>query len=445
MTVSLVGEVFVDFTIDEQRGSEPKMRLGGVVHAARTLWALNVDYRAYVLCPAYLMAAAKEYLMRHGCVGVELLGTVVGTPMVMVSTRPREIGDQRYEFMLRDDYSVTWDERALSALSGEPGPVLVLSGEYSLQVILDHTRIAEQVILDTANAAFPLPTASMAAIRNRLSYITSTSGKDFRQATQGCGWTGWESYARDILEFKGLASRLVLKENRGGARLYQREGPQIEVPAFPVDAVHSIGVGDAFAATFTTQISRPPVDAMLLASAVAGAYAATTYPDDFYSATQAALKASLGSRGGVRVPWERRPEIKIYIAGADFDYEDTQHIERVEEMLRYHNFSPVRPVKECGQARAGMNEGERRRMYLCDLQHLHSSSIVIGVANTADPGMFAEIGMAAAWEKSVLLYDPLRIVNNLFVINAASGYVLDEGDLIDRIFAEAQKCLEACP
>ena len=48
---SLVGEVFVDFTITPP-GTENKLRLGGVAHAARGFWAIGQTFRAAVVTPS---------------------------------------------------------------------------------------------------------------------------------------------------------------------------------------------------------------------------------------------------------------------------------------------------------------------------------------------------------------------------------------------------------
>ncbi len=62
----LIGEVTIDFTMPT-RTTDAKVRLGGVVHAARGLWASGKDYAVGAFCPAYLVEQAQNYLTQHGC------------------------------------------------------------------------------------------------------------------------------------------------------------------------------------------------------------------------------------------------------------------------------------------------------------------------------------------------------------------------------------------
>jgi len=75
----LVGEIFVDFTLTEP-GKENKLRLGGVAHAARGFWALDMPYSAAVILPRYLEETARKYLKAFGCVDFHVLGQVMGLP-----------------------------------------------------------------------------------------------------------------------------------------------------------------------------------------------------------------------------------------------------------------------------------------------------------------------------------------------------------------------------
>ena len=78
------------------------MRLGGVVHAARALWATGQDYAVGAFCPGYLVEQAPTYLTEHGCQEFVLLGEVIGAPNVIAIADVREVGHQGYEDILRD-------------------------------------------------------------------------------------------------------------------------------------------------------------------------------------------------------------------------------------------------------------------------------------------------------------------------------------------------------
>jgi hypothetical protein len=68
----LVGEVFVDFTITPP-GTENKLRLGGVAHAARGFWALGQTFRAAVVIPSYLEKLTRDYFAKLGCAELVVL------------------------------------------------------------------------------------------------------------------------------------------------------------------------------------------------------------------------------------------------------------------------------------------------------------------------------------------------------------------------------------
>ena len=81
--VLLIGDVCVDFTVNKS-GDEPKMRLGGLVHASRALWACGIPYSVAVACPSYLASRAEEYLQEHGCNSFFLLSEITGAPNVFI-------------------------------------------------------------------------------------------------------------------------------------------------------------------------------------------------------------------------------------------------------------------------------------------------------------------------------------------------------------------------
>src|SRR5437879_3794772 len=95
----LIGDALVDVTLGA--GASPaKMRLGGVVHAARALWALNANYEIALIAPNYLQGQASDYATQHGASKATVIGTVTGAPNVIVIGEPKEIGFQHYELIL---------------------------------------------------------------------------------------------------------------------------------------------------------------------------------------------------------------------------------------------------------------------------------------------------------------------------------------------------------
>ena len=56
--ICLIGEVLVDVTLTAA-GEENKLRLGGIFHAARALWALGIDYDILYFYPIILVHKLK--------------------------------------------------------------------------------------------------------------------------------------------------------------------------------------------------------------------------------------------------------------------------------------------------------------------------------------------------------------------------------------------------
>ena len=101
----LVGEIFIDFTLPKAR-AESKLRLGGIVHAARGLWAIDGEYSVAAVCPAYLVDKARVYLQHLGCTEFIWLAEVKGSPNVMAIGDLTELADQGYQDILRDEKSI---------------------------------------------------------------------------------------------------------------------------------------------------------------------------------------------------------------------------------------------------------------------------------------------------------------------------------------------------
>ena len=97
----LVGEVYIDFTLPSAN-SQSKLRLGGIIHAARGLWAIDAKFAVAAVCPAYLVDQARTYLESMGCAEFIWLAEVSGAPNLMAIGDPTELADQAYQDILRD-------------------------------------------------------------------------------------------------------------------------------------------------------------------------------------------------------------------------------------------------------------------------------------------------------------------------------------------------------
>ena len=100
--ICLVGDILTDVTLPSPSQKEYKMRLGGVVHAARGLWAMGVDYAVAYFAPAYIDGQIESYLHEIGCREIHKIGNVTGCPYTMLIREAKEIGNQGYEFLYRD-------------------------------------------------------------------------------------------------------------------------------------------------------------------------------------------------------------------------------------------------------------------------------------------------------------------------------------------------------
>jgi len=125
----LVGEVYVDFTLPKA-GADCKLRLGGIVHAARGLWAIDANYAVAAVCPGYLVDQARAYLESLGCSKFIWLAEVKGAPNVIAIGDPTELADQAYQDILRDEKSVRFleDVAGLKAFKS----CLIFPGKYDI-------------------------------------------------------------------------------------------------------------------------------------------------------------------------------------------------------------------------------------------------------------------------------------------------------------------------
>ena len=90
--ICLVGDILIDVSLKTNE-APLKMRLGGIVHAARALWALGVQYDVAYIAPAYLDYHIESYLYEIGCNNVFKVGNVKNLPYVILIGEAKKIGD----------------------------------------------------------------------------------------------------------------------------------------------------------------------------------------------------------------------------------------------------------------------------------------------------------------------------------------------------------------
>jgi nucleoside 2-deoxyribosyltransferase len=423
--VLVIGEVFVDRHVDQSL-----VRLGGLFHVARALHALQTHYAAAYVGPAYLDQECSSRLRNLGAHSFAKIGDVVGAPNIVEIRESTEAGQQGYEDLLREQRSIRFNVAELETLLRDYGPtdILVLSGEIRPQILATLLPPGARLYVDTDHDAADAWSAA------RLhTVLCSTSGEPFRR----CG--------RDPETLRQHYSRIgaaavVLKENRGGSRVWTPVSNRTahEAPAFPTSTEHSVGVGDCFDAVWlAVSDSEPPADRLRAAAYVASIYASTFDHQTFVRDVASVLRSpEIGAAGltGIRLSWESRATKNIYLAAPDFPDVDTQLLDLLEEAVQYHNFRPRRPVKELGLANSTMTVSERRDLYFRDLELLETCDALIALPLTDDSGTFAELGRFSGTARPSILFDPSGRVGNLFARNVAARTCRSRTEVIDALF-----------
>jgi nucleoside 2-deoxyribosyltransferase len=427
--VWLIGDAIVDVTLAS--GSNPaKLRFGGVMHAARALYGADVGYAIAYVAPGYARAQFERFAAAHGALECVCVGAVVGCPNVLVIPEATEAGEQGYEFLLRDEREVIPDPNALGSALAGAGDVVVLADATSWRAIAPLLAAASVLHVDADVAP-----AALAGELGRPfdTYMLSTSAQTFRSELDGS-----VERLRDAAA-DARCARVLFKENRGGARLLSTEG-DVSVPAFVRPIAHSVGVGDAFDALYVALRGEfGERGAMAYASALAADYAASTDPEVFIPAMRQTLGIPVEDMialAGVRVPWEERAGIGVYVAAPDFDWVDRQPIDDLARALRYHGFTPRLPVREVGQLPVDPGRSERIRVLNADLEILDQCQLVVGVLLFDDPGTLVEIGLAVERGMPVLVYDPHGLARNPFIRDLPSTVSSSLEEVIVGVFEQ---------
>lgn len=147
--VCLIGDILTDVTLATDR-SPLKMRLGGIVHAARALWAMDVDYAVAYFAPTYLDGHIDMFLKEHNCKAIIKLGNVTNCPYTMLINEAKEIGNQGYEFLYHDDIVITYDTNAIKEINVYD-ELMFISGNYDMDKIVSYVEPDKRIHCDVAN------------------------------------------------------------------------------------------------------------------------------------------------------------------------------------------------------------------------------------------------------------------------------------------------------
>lgn len=431
--VLVVGEIIVDYTLG-QPGVMCKLRLGGIVHAARGLWAAGVEFSVAVFCPQYLIGEAQHYLAALGCRDFIWLGDIVGAPNVILIGDATEVAYQGYEDLMRDTKAIKFHDPLPSLEAFQK--VIIFPGRFELDVLDKAISKAARLSFDIAYDLEDL--SSLKKYQGRIeALMISTSSSLFMKLGK--------SDINELLEaVKTLSPEVfLLKENRGGSRLFDLLSSSVtEIPATLGCTVNSVGVGDVYSSVMVGFSQKGWTEAAWRGCQAATAYSQSTFPDDIKRDVQRGFRlplAVLQELGGTALPWHDRQNYSIYLAGPDFSYVEKSELDHAVSSLAYHNFKVRRPVLEHGELKRPASAGELRRTYNMDRCLLAECDAVFAVPLDRDPGTLVEIGMALEIGKPVITYDPRRQNENTMVVGGSAKYSAELDTCLNGVFSAISK------
>lgn len=424
----IVGEVIVDYTLPKP-GIKCKLRLGGVVHAARGSWAAGIRYAVAAVCPKYLVDQAAEYLIHHGCEEFIWLGEVTGAPNVISIVDVTELSDQGYEDILREVKNVVIfnEGERLSKYKN----VIIFPGKFNLNLIRSQFSKEAEFSFDIAYDLSDIDQLSSYS-GNIKCVILSTSSEVFNKYGR-YSLDDMMSYLSSI-KFEVF----LLKENRGGSRLFIPSSGVIEqVSAFLSSTVNSVGVGDVYSSVMVGLKSLGWVDAAWRGARSAMYYAQTTYPDDFKLSVSRDFNLTVDEikgLNGVILPWHDRKKYSVYLAAPDFSYIEKPEIDLAIQSMDYHNFRVRRPILENGELSLKSSQSLLLQTYYKDVDLLKKCDFIFAIPLNRDPGTLVEMGMAISLGKPVVTFDPRKENDNTMVISGSYVYSSDFDICLNGLF-----------
>lgn len=436
-TVLIIGEVFVDTHLDIKQNGKPLTRLGGIFHAARCLSALNVNFALAYYCPDYLNDDVNYWSCVLRTKGCYQLGRINHAPNVMLISESTESGNQGYENLLKDQAEyIELSELQDIIKKINPTDILLFPSRFNRQKVMKALEVFPgKVHIDAHYDSVGLLDFTNREIET---LFTSTSSTIF---TQGC-----QGNVEKLLHYykKYNIKKLLLKENRGGSLcVLLSTNTQIETPAHYVPEMHSVGVGDVYDAIFISDLlqydktEETDIESqMALASLCAAKYAETMDFERFKLNAQQILEniEDLKTLKGIRLPWEKRKGMNIYLAAPDFPDVETSLLDKLYENLLYHNFSPRRPVQENGLATKELTEEQKQLLYQKDCALLNECVLLIAVLLNNDPGTLVELGMFKQSGKPTITFDPFHFCTNMFAAHTPDYLCYNLSEVIDAVF-----------
>lgn len=430
--ILIIGEVFVDNHLDIREGGKNIVRLGGIFHAIRACSAFNLDFAIAYYAPEYLEQDIKIYADKLNSSAIFKLGIVNRAPNVFLIGESDESGNQLYENVLCDQANYVKCTDILDAVKlYQPTDIIIFPGRYELKSIM--TELSEFDIKIHIDLNYDSELILNFTNKNVSTIILSTSSITFEKYFRDNDYSELIELFRD----KNI-KKLLIKENRGGSWLYNYcEDKVFDAPAFLDNVLHSVGVGDVYDITYIYEKYPDEIEKnMCLAAWSSVIYAKTLYFDLFKTNIKLLIDNADEQieMDGIRVPWNARKKHEIYMAAPDFDYVNRQKLDELVDSLRYHNFVPRLPIRENGQNSVNAKQNDERNIFAKDLELLKLCDFMIASLLYNDQGTLVEIGMYSAINKPIILYDPFRLLDNLFLKYSCSFYCQTKSEVINAVF-----------
>ena len=71
----------VDVMLPDAPTEPNKLRFGGIVHAARALWAIGCPYGMGYVAPTYLETPFQQFIAAYNAITAQQICTIEGSPM----------------------------------------------------------------------------------------------------------------------------------------------------------------------------------------------------------------------------------------------------------------------------------------------------------------------------------------------------------------------------
>lgn len=429
--VLVFGEVFIDTHLDIIDKNGPLVRLGGIFHSARAFDSLGIDYALAYYAPDYLDEDINQwalYLHTRSCCKI---GKINKAPNVMLVNESKEAGDQGYYNILKDqaEYIDTDDINSVIK-SVNPTDILLYPGRYDVSKLMSALhefkgKIHIDFHYDSENI--------LEKIEQEIeTVILSTSSEFFKMKCQGT--------TKGLIEYfsKYKVNQILLKENRGGSCCHiLKDRIMHESASYYVPTMHSVGVGDVYNSIFISQLFGEDISkTMRLAALCASKYAETMSYEKYKENAQLMLAHinELSELVGVRLPWEERKGINIYLAAPDFPDVNTKILDRLYASLLYHNFNPRLPVRENGICSREISLHDELDIYQKDVALLNDCALLIAVLLYNDPGTLVELGMFKQTGKPTIIFDPFNCCDNMFARNTPDYLCKTLADVIGAVY-----------